>query len=241
MGMRQGVISCFGLVAALLATGCGAGGSSTAATTSSNSGTPTPVATGAITISGGKLLKDGAAWRPNALQLSAFVAAPSVAAGVYLNAYQHYSAAELMGLQTWGADTVRFQVGQPEMDPQSPVYTTAFVSAVQSAVTQARADGLNVIVSLQDQAQTGETAPASLPNASTGRAWSTLTGLFRSDQGIMFELFNEPLLSATAANWSSWQSAHNALIAQIRGAGAKNVTLAEGLVGGTTFIGALHS
>jgi endoglucanase len=193
---------------------------------------------GKITISGTRLMKDGAAWTPKALQLNAFVAAPSVAAGVFLAAYQHYSAAELLALQGWGADTVRFQIGQPEMDPQSSVYSTAFVTQVQGAVAQARADGLNVILSLQDQAQTGETAPASLPNASTTRAWGTLVTMANNDQGILFELFNEPTLPANSTNWSAWQAAHQALINSIRGLGAKEVILVEGLAAGATVQGA---
>ena len=146
-------------VAGLWMCGCGGSGSQTVATTTTTT-TTTPPGTGNVTISGTRLMRDGAAWTPKALQLNAFVAAPSVAAGVYLAAYQHYSAAELVALKGWGADTVRFQIGQPEVDPQSSLYSAAFVTQVQVAVAQARADGLNVILSMQDQAQTGETAPA---------------------------------------------------------------------------------
>jgi endoglucanase len=215
--------------------GCGGGGTQTAATTSTTSTS----GAGNVTISGTRLLRDGVAWTPKALQLNAFVAAPSVATGVYLAAYQHYSAAELIALKGWSADTVRFQVGQPEMDPQSSLYSAAFVTQLQGAVVQARADGLNVILSMQDQAQTGETAPATLPNASTTRAWGTLVTMSNNDQGILFELFNEPTLPVGSANWSAWQTAHQALITSIRGLGAKEVILVEGLAAGATLQGAL--
>jgi endoglucanase len=219
---------------ALLAVGCGGGSaSSTTQTTTTGGGSVK-----GVTISGNVLMKDGVQWTPKALQLNAFVASPSVAAGVYLQASQHFTLAELTALQTWGADTVRFQIGQPEMDPQSTLYTTAFVAQVQSAVAQARSLGLNVILSVQDAAATGETSPASLPNAGTIRAWTTLSTVANGDQQILFELFSEPSLSATTANWTAWQSAFQAVITAIRSAGATNVLLADGLQGGTTFAGA---
>jgi hypothetical protein len=221
--------------AVLLAAGCSSGTSTTTTqtgTTSSGSGT------GKITISGNLLLKDGVQWTPKGLQLNAFVASPAVGTGVYAQAYQHFTLAELSSLQSWGADTVRFQIGQPELDLQSSLYTASFVTQLQAAVAQARTLGLNVILSVQDEAQTGETSPASLPDAGTARAWTTLLTVANGDQGILFEMFSEPSLSATSANWITWQSAYQALVAAIRAAGATNVLLADGLQGGTTFAGA---
>ena len=193
---------------------------------------------GKITISGNALLKGGAQWTPKGLQLNAFVASPAVGAGVYAQAYQHFTLGELSSLQAWGADMVRFQIGQPEMDPQSSLYSASFVAQVQAAVAQARTLGLNVILSVQDEGQTGETAPASLPDAGTTRAWTTLMTVANGDQGIIFELFSEPSLPATSANWVAWQSAYQALVTTIRTTGATNVLLADGLQGGTTFAGA---
>jgi hypothetical protein len=113
------------------------------------------------------------------------------------------------------------------------------VATVQAAVTQARADGLNVILSLQDQAQTGETSPSTLPNAGTTRAWGTLATLANGDQGILFELFDEPAsLVANASNWSAWQAVYLPLIAAVRALGVKNVILVEGLSAGATLQGA---
>lgn len=220
----------------LLAIGCGGGGaSSTTQNTTTGGGSVK-----GVTISGNVLLKDGVQWTPKGLQLNAFVAVPTVAAGTYLQAYQHFTLGELSALQAWGADTVRFQIGQPELDPQSSLYTAAFVAQVQSAVTQARSLGLSVILSVQDAAATGETSPASLPDAGTARAWTTLITIANGDQGILFELFNEPALSSTPQNWTAWQSAYQTLITSIRGAGAKNVLLVDGLEGGgATFAGAL--
>jgi endoglucanase len=223
----------------VLVMACGCAGNNSQGTVGTTS-TPvqTPSGSGSVTISGTHLLRDGVAWTPKALQLSAFVAAPSVANGVFLAASQHYTPAELLALKSWGADTVRLQIGQPEMDPQSALYSATFVATLQAAVTQARADGLNVILSVQDQAQTGETSPATLPNASTTRAWGTLVTLANNDQGILFELFNEPQLAANATNWPAWQTAHQTLVTSIRALGAKNVILVEGLGAGATLQGA---
>jgi len=220
----------------LLTVGCGSGTTNTPATTTTT--TSPQGSTKGITISGSLLLKDGVQWTPKGLQLNAFVASPAVGAGVYAQAYQHFTLAELSSLQAWGADTVRFQIGQPEMDPQSALYTASFVAQVEAAVTQARALGLAVILSVQDAAPSGETTPASLPNAGTARAWATLMTVANGDQGIMFDLFSEPSLTPSSANWLSWQNAYQALITSVRAAGATNVLLADGLQGGTTFAGA---
>ncbi|MGA8580020.1 MAG: cellulase family glycosylhydrolase, partial [Bryobacteraceae bacterium] len=100
---------------------------------------------------------------------------------------------------------------------------------IQSAVAYARSIGLNVIVCVQDEAQSGETNPASLPNAATQRVWQTLAPLFNADTGILYEVMNEPSLTPSAANWSAWQAAMNAAIATIRATGSANVVIADGL------------
>jgi endoglucanase len=230
MRMGRYAVGVFSLL--LLAGGCG--GTSTSSTTT----TSTPPATSGISISGNLLFKNGVQWTPKGLQLSAFVASPAVGSGVYAAAYQHFTLAELNAIQAWGADTVRFQIGQPEMDSQSPLYTSSFVTQLSQAVAQARAQGLMVILSLIDQSQTGETSVASLPNTATIRAWGTLGGIANNDTGIMFEMFDEASPSATSTNWSLWQSAYQAVINAIRANGAKNVLLAEGLQGGRTYAGA---
>lgn len=227
----------------LIMTACSGGsgtvGSGTQNTNTGSTATASCSGVGRVTISGSELEKNCAQWIPKGLQLNAFVAAPSVATGVYLQAYQNFTLSELSALQTWGADTVRFQIGQPELDPQSSLYTTSFVTQVQAAVAQARTLGLNVILSVTDAATTGESSPAALPDAGTTRAWTTLMTIANGDQGILFELFNEPSLSSTPTNWVSWQTAYQNLITAIRGTGATNVLLADGLEGGgSTFAGA---
>ena len=180
-------------------------------------------------MAGNTLRRDGAVWVSHGVVSIAFVAPPAAQSGVFLSAYQHYSTDELAAMQAWGADTVRFQVSQPGLDPQNSLYTADFVTTVQNAVLSARALGLNVIVSVQDETQSGETQPAVLPNAATQRVWQVLAPLFNGDQGILYEMLNEPELAPNPANWAAWASAMNAVIATIRQTGSKNVVVADGL------------
>jgi len=197
--------------------------------------TPTPTT---VTVSGIHLLRNGATWIPHGVVMIAFVAPPAAAKGVYLAAANAYTPAEFTAIRTWGADTVRMQVSQPGLDPQNALFTQSFVNSVQAAVTAARAAGLNVIVSVQDESQSGETSPATLPNAATQRVWAELAPLFNTDTGILYEMMNEPQPTANTANWTAWATAMNAVITTIRGTGSKNVVLADGLQYAGTFSGA---
>jgi endoglucanase len=189
-----------------------------------------PPPAGAITVSGNRLLRDGERWAPHGLNMIAFVAPPAAQAGVFRAAYAHYDAAELSALAAWGADTVRFQVSLPGTDPQNALYTQAFVDQVRDAVRDARARGLNVIVSIQDEAQSGESTPAQLPNQATLRVWGVLAPLFNDDRGVLYEIMNEPQPKVSAASWVSWRDAMNRAIAAIRSTGSRNVVVADGLI-----------
>lgn len=184
---------------------------------------------GKVTISGNQLLKDGAVWNPRAVQLVAFVAPPSAQRPPFTAAFAHYSTAELTEIKTWGADSVRFQVSQPGTDPQNPLYDPSFVQTVVGAVKAARAIGLNVIVCIQDESQSGESSPAMLPNAATDRVWQNLAPMLNGDDGIIYELMNEPQLLPNTANWQLWATAMNTVITTIRSTGATNALLADGL------------
>lgn len=208
-------------VVALLA-GCGS---------SSDSDGSSSSAAGRVTVAQNRILRDGVAWTPHAVQLVAFVAPPSAQAGVFAAAYQHYSPAEFSAIKAWGADSVRIQLSQPGADPQNAMrYDAAFVQTFVSAVKTARAIGLNVIVSIQDEAQSGETnTPAVLPDAATNRVWTNLAPMLNGDDGIVYEMFNEPQLAANPAGWVQWASAMNVVIQTIRATGATNALLADGL------------
>jgi hypothetical protein len=93
----------------------------------------------------------------------AFVASPDAWTNYDLdkpwfqNAYNHFNNAELDDAQAWGADTVRMMLSQPAADPQSPQYDANFVSQYVVGVQYARSIGLNVIVCVQDETQSGQT------------------------------------------------------------------------------------
>ena len=224
------ICSCVLLAGCSSSSSGGSGGSTT---------TPvSPTVSNPVTVSGIHLLRNGATWTPHGVVMIAFVAPPGTAKGVYLSAANAYTPAEFTAIQAWGADTVRMQVSQPGLDPQNALFTQSFVNSVQAAVTAARAAGLNVIISDQDESQSGETSPTTLPNAATQRVWAELAPLFNGDTGIMYEMMNEPQPTANTTNWGLWQTAMNAVITTIRNTGSKNVLLADGLQYAGTFSGA---
>jgi endoglucanase len=189
-----------------------------------------PIAQGVVRIAGNRVLRDGAPWVPHAVQMVAFVAPPAAQQGAFAAAYAHYSPAEFAAIKAWGADSVRIQLSQPGADPADPHYDAAFVKQYVDAVRTARSVGLNVIVSIQDETQSGETnAPATLPNAATQRVWQNLAPMLNGDDGIVYEMFNEPQPQPSDANWQQWAAAMNTTIAVIRATGATNTLLADGL------------
>ncbi len=86
-----------------------------------------------------------------------------------------------------------------------------------------------MIVSVRDESGTGETSPTALPNGGTGRAWGSLAPALKGDNGIMFEIMNEPELDHTAANCALWATAMNNMVMITHNAGATNVLIAGGL------------
>ncbi len=191
---------------------------------------PAAGAPAVITVSGNRLLRDGELWVPHALQLAAFVAPPAAQKPPFIGAYKHYSLAELRAMKDWGADSIRFQVSQPGADPHNPLYDPAFIDQVVGAVKAARAIGLNVIVSIQDEEQSGEqNSPAVLPNAATNRVWHNLAPMLNGDDGIIYEMINEPEPLPNPADWERWAKTMNGVIRTIRATGATNTLLADGL------------
>lgn len=197
--------------------------------TSTPAPTPTQSSKGAVTVSGNNLLRDGVVWAPHGVVSIAFVTPPAAQQGILQAAYNNFSTAELTAMKAWGADTVRFQVSQPGLDPQNNLYTASFVSAVENGVLAARSAGLNVIVSVQDESQSGETNPTPLLDAATQRVWQVLAPVFNSDTGILYEMINEPQPLPSLANWAAWATAMNAVVTTIRNTGSSNVVVADGL------------
>ena len=162
-------------------------------------------ATSVITVTHNELLRNGLPWVPRGVQIVGLVAPDGALSGKYVAAHQQFGYAELQAAVAAHADLVRFQVSQFGLDPQGPLYSAAYVDEVASAVQTARGLGLAVIVSLQAQPPAGEPTRCPLPDAGAERAWESLSAMFAGDGDVMFELYNEPGVSATPAGWIQWR------------------------------------
>lgn len=196
---------------------------------------------GAVTISGNQLLRDGTLWIPHCVQVTAFVAPPAAQTPPFTGAYANFSTAEVDSIKAWGADCIRFQLSQPGADPFNTegLYNAAFVKQLVDAVHYTRSIGLNAIVSIQDESQSGETSPTELPNQTTRDVWTNLAPMLNGDNGIIYELMNEPVPLANPSNWTQWQTAMNSVVQTIRAAKSTNTLLADGLNVGITLDGLL--
>jgi cellulase (glycosyl hydrolase family 5) len=205
-----------------------------------------------ISVLGSQLLKNGVPWIPRGVQIVGLVAPNDALGGKYIAAHQNFSAHELSQAAADGADTVRFQVSNFGLDPNSTIYSPAYVREVQNGVELARSLGLSVIVSVQAEGPAGLNSRCPLPDTGTERVWTELALMFRADPGVMFELYNEPGLNATARNWQIWLNGGTltqnngqpcqavgaqSLVDVIRSEGADNVVILPGLSGELTLSG----
>lgn len=205
-----------------------------------------------VTVLGSELLKNGVPWIPRGVQIVGLVAPDNALSGKYVAAHQNFSAHELSQAVADGADTVRFQVSNFGLDPDSTIYSPAYVREVQNGVELARSLGLSVIVSVQAEGPAGLNSRCPVPDTGTERVWTELASMFGGDPGVMFELYNEPGLNATARNWQIWLNGGSltqnngqpcqavgvqSLVDVIRAEGAGNVIIIPGLSGELTLAG----
>lgn len=204
-----------------------------------------------LSVQGARLMQDGAPWVARGLQIVGLVAPDADLAGKYVAAHAHFGAAELAQAVADHANVVRFQVSEFGLDPSSALYDPGYAAEVAQGVELARAAGLDVIVSLQSQGPAGIAPRCPLPDAGAAADWNELAAMFAADHGVMFELYNEPAVPATRAGWALWRDGGTvatgygtciavgmqALIDEIRGAGASNVIIVPGLAGEVTLAG----
>jgi endoglucanase len=108
------------------------------------------------------LHRDGNPWTPHGVVQIAFVAPPvaQVSGKPFGPAYNNQRNADYADMKAhYGIDSVRIQVSQPAWDPNNTaIYNAAgsaeFRSRFLGAVSAARAAGLTVIISMQDESQT---------------------------------------------------------------------------------------
>jgi Cellulase (glycosyl hydrolase family 5) len=206
----------------------------------------------AVAVDGPELLKGGVPWIPRGVQIVGLVAPAGALGGKYVAANAHYSPAELAQAAADGADTVRFQVSQFGLDPDSSIYAPGYLTEIEQAVASARALGLVAIVSVQAEPPAGESSRCPLPDTGTERVWRLLAAAFGADPGVMFELYNEPAVAASRGGWLRWLAGGpvvetggytcqaigmQALIDEIRTEQAVNVIIVPGLSGESTLNG----
>ena len=203
---------------------------------------------GEAAVAGAQLTRDGRPWIPHGFHQIAFAVAPKMlqdAPPFFRVASENYTPQEYSGMKAHGADSVRIQVAQNGIDPAGEAFTPDFRDKVIGAVRSARETGLTVIISIQNEKQTGEMQmPSELPSKATERVWKELVPIFGQDRGVIFELFNEPRITPTpkggptSDQWRSWAEAMNRMIDVVRTLGAANVVVADGLQFAETLHGA---
>lgn len=215
---------------------------------------PADAASSVITVTHNQLLRNGLPWVPRGVQIVGLVAPDGALSGKYVAAHQQYGYAELQAAVAAHADLVRFQVSQFGLDPQGPLYSAAYVDEVANAVQAARGLGLAVIVSLQAEPPAGEPTRCPLPDAGAERAWESLSAMFAGDGDVMFELYNEPGVSATPGGWIQWRVGGEiiypggscqavgmqTLIDDIRARAPQNVIVVPGLNGEQSLAGRMR-
>lgn len=197
---------------------------------------------GRIVVQDNKLLRDGRPWIPHGFYQIAFEVAPKnfkrADHPFWANAFNHYTPEEYRDMREAGADSVRLQIAQVAADPQSPLFDRAFLIKALNAIRAAREAGLTVIVAVQDETHVPGDKPIDLPDKGTQRVWKQIAPTFAADQGVLFELLNEPRPTPNRNNWRQWERSMMETIRTVRGSGAHNVVIADGLDVGQVLGGA---
>ena len=198
--------------------------------------------TGRVVVLGNQLVRDGKPWVPHGYYQIAFEVAPGNFShadhSFWAKAYEHYGPEEYRAMREASADSVRIQIAQTGADPDSELFDSAFLQKALGAVRSARAEGLTVIVSVQDESHVPDDKPTDLPDDGTRRVWKEIAPEFASDQGVLFELLNEPRPAPNPQNWKRWKHAMMATVRTVRETGARNVVIADGLNVGQVLDGA---
>jgi len=221
-----------------------------------------------VAISGNSFTLNGARWIPKAFNIAGFVSTPAYLKQLASQAkYNGYVAdttctQELFdAVESYGADTVRIFVSQyffNEASTGEPYYDPNYRQSIVSIVQQARAHGLVVEITMQDEEESGGPLFHGLPTAETLQNWLRLNEQFGSDEGVLYELYNEPNQSGplSSTQWTLWLNGGQAyppghasdemtftaigmqqLVDDLRMAGSKNTFVLDGLALATTING----
>ena len=108
----------------------------------------------------------------------------------------------------WNADVIRFQVAQEYLFKPNGRVNTNYLGLIDSLVDQATSLNMASIITIQEERFH---APP-MPTATTVRFWSYMAKHFASNPNVLFDLFNEPRLSASAVGgserrlWQVWRN-----------------------------------
>ncbi|MFF8593699.1 cellulase family glycosylhydrolase [Streptomyces sp. NPDC015220] len=169
--------------------------------------------------------------------------------------------AAIKAIADWKANTVRIPVNEEcwlGLSNVKPEYAGAnYVSAVKDLVARVEAHGMTPVIDLHWTygQYTGNSAGCSdvhatcqkpMPDAQyTPKFWSSVAGVFKDDQAVAFDLFNEPYpdraTSSLTDAWKCWRdggtcpgigyqvAGMQSLVDAVRATGARNLILAGGL------------
>jgi aryl-phospho-beta-D-glucosidase BglC (GH1 family) len=156
---------------------------------------------------------------------------------------------------TWKANIVRIPIAEgnwlvggggtyPLCNPGNYYTAAQFQATVASAVASANAAGIYVILDLHRAAVPNLCSTGQAPMADTAYSptfWTQVATIYKNNPGVLFELYNEPVAPNTppiSANWTAYLSGMlmestdtnvNTMLAAIRGTGATNVIIMDGL------------
>jgi endoglucanase len=166
-------------------------------------------------------------------------------------------APSIAAIAGWRTDAVRVPLNEDcwlGINGVNPSWSgAAYQRAIHQYVAGLHADGLAAILDLHWSAPGATLATAQLPMADADHSpafWASVAQSFRSDPGVVFDLYNEPFLDAsnarTADPWACWRdgctvnpgngigapwrsAGMQQLVSAVRGAGATQPVLLGGL------------
>ena len=154
----------------------------------------------------------------------------------------------------WNANAVRIPVSEDRWIPGTSSYCSTYQSNVETAVSNALATGMIVIIDLHwsDQGNgANATGQQCMPDANSTIFWQQVATLYKNNPKVWFELYNEPYPpgSSQSAQWNTWQNGGSvtcnalvggnsatwtapgmqSLVNTVRSTGANNIVIAGGL------------
>lgn len=144
------------------------------------------------------------------------------------------SFADYQRMHSWGANVVRIALNQSFWLSSSPHYNPNYKATIDQNIIWAESAGMDVILDLHwSDAGNPQTPPGQqlMPDTNSLTFWTQVASRYRTDQRVMFELYNEPhdIDFATwkwgGGPWVGMQTLYNA----VRATGATNLVI----IGGT--------